>query len=121
MSRVSLTNVRPAGVAGAILMTAALAGCAVKSPSMLGASGQRGALTDPSRSAFAPKPTPLPALSQPPPQPISTDASMIVVQDRETISEIAQRHKVSIFAIMHENRLKDPNVFPGMVLRLPRR
>jgi hypothetical protein len=110
-----------------LLLALAAAGCAVQSSSLMGIGSGR-SMSDPKTSVFAPAPKPekpdpfSPQMLKP--QPASAragDGIIVQVQDGDTISDIASRHKVSITTIMSENRLKDPNIFPGMQLRIPKR
>ena len=113
------------GSAGALILAVAAAGCAVQSSSFMGIGSGRSPMSDPKKSVFAPAPAPAndpysPVLVQPK-QASARAGALVQVQDGESITEIASRHKVSISAIMSENRLKDPNIFPGMQLRIPAR
>ncbi len=110
------------GSAAALVLAVAAAGCAVQSSNFMGIGTGRSALSDPKKSVFAPAPDPYaPALVKPRQIAARPSAGTVVqVQDGDTITDIASRHKVSISAIMSENRLKDPNIFPGMQLRIPR-
>ena len=110
MLRLSTNVAWLAGWVGTLALSTAIAGCAMPSSSLMGVGGARSSMSDPSKSVFAP----------PPPLPAATRAPVVVVKDGDTISELSRQHKVSIMAIMSENRLKDPNIFPGMVLRMPK-
>ena len=116
------------GSAGALVLAVAAAGCAVQSSSFMGIGSGRSAMSDPKKSVFAPAPAaPAPAYDPyspvlvQPKQASARPGAVVQVQDGDTITDIASRHKVSISAIMSENRLKDPNIFPGMQLRIPAR
>lgn len=88
----------------------------MNSPSQMGL-GKPGPAFDP-LPPMSSKPLP-PGTSQ---VPVTTGrGGVVIVQDGETISDLSQRHKVPISVIMSENRLKDPNIFPGMVLLIPKR
>lgn len=112
----------------ALLLAVAAAGCAVQSSSLMGIGSGQSAMNDPKKSVFAPapraeKPDPF-APQMLKPQAAAArpgDGHVVQVQDGDTITDIASRYRVSISAIMAENRLKDPNIFPGMQLRIPRR
>ncbi len=94
--------------AAAAFLLAASAGCAMKRSQM--------GLGNPRQ-----EPPLAPIGVAQPPTTTASRGNVVIVQEGETISDLSQRHKVPITVLMSENRLKDPNIFPGMVLLIPRR